>query len=256
VGKPIEDTIVLAYLAGEPLLGLKELTSKLLGREAMDYPGSLENKPVELQARYACSDTRNTYDLYHHFMARLDADTRRAYETIERPLVPVIADMERDGSPVSLYRINVLQKEYRRLEDALRSFCWQRWRRDVSNDKETRALLTDLLGYDPGTLDQRVLSRIQEEWMDVIIGYRKIRTIRRNYLDKYARRFVTEDAISDGQGVEPTLKARFNQAGGSSSLSGRNFKSAPRTGRLSSADPNLMQVAPHIRSIFIPPPRS
>ena len=249
VGKPIEDTIVLAYLAGEPVLDLKTLTKKLLNRDAMGYPGSgLKDLPVELQARYACSDTRNTYDLYQHFTSTLDASTLSAYETIERPLIPVIASMEKAGSPLSREALSGLLDTYRWAEEGLRSFCWQRWRKDVSKDKETRELLTELLGYDPGTLDQRTLSRIQEEWIDVIIGYRKIRTLRRNYLRKLEAR-----AVQWTGPTTPRIYPRFNQAGGSDTLSGRSFKSAPRTGRLSSADPNVQQISADLRSIFIPP---
>ena len=153
--------------------------------------------------------------------------------------------MELEGSPIDLDEVRRLQSEYRWMEEGLRSYCWQRWHKDVSKDKETRELLTDLLGYDPGTLDQRVLSRVQEPWMDVLIGYRKVRTLRRNYLDKYA--------TGDGVSGRSCLFPRFNQAGSSDTLSGRGYKRAPRTGRLSSANPNIMQVNEALRSIFVPP---
>ena len=71
-GKPIDDTILMAYLAGIDItgadLGLKGLTRRLLGRDPMDHPKdvSVLDLPVATAARYAAGgDSRNTYDLYH-----------------------------------------------------------------------------------------------------------------------------------------------------------------------------------------------
>ena len=247
-GRLIDDTIVMAYLVGEPVLGLKELTEKLLQRKVIEYPPDLKDLPLAQQARYAASDTRNTYDLYEVLSARMDAATRRAYERNERPLVPVLAHMELYGSPVSVRALVSLHNAYEDLEQGLRSMCWQRWRRDVSKDKEARAVLREKLGYDPGTLDKRVLSLIEADWMDLFLGYRKIRTLRRNYLAKYIKQWEAE-----GQPPSFKLFSRFNQAGDSDKLSGRSFRSAPRTGRLSSAAPNLMQVSGPLRPAFVAP---
>lgn len=247
VGKPIDDTIVMAYLAGEAELGLKPLTEKLLGRGPTPYPGPLDNVPLAMASRYACADTRNTYDLYQSLRRSLrEHNQLPPYEDVERTLVPVIGAMEQTGSPIDLDEVRRLQREYAYTEEGIRSFAWQRWRKDISNDKQTRLLVTELLGYDPGTLDQRVLSLVQAPWMDVILGYRKLRTVRRNYLDKYLKN-------EDKGGVSNVLRASFNQAGSSDTLTGRSFKRAPRTGRLSSARPNLMQVPRDVRSMFVAP---
>lgn len=249
-GKPIDDTLVMAYLVGEPELALKTLSRKLLDRDPTDYPGNLNALPLALGARYACADTRNTYDLYGLLRRRLEETGQLSvYESIERPLVPIIASMERNGSPLDVGELYRMQSEIATTEEGIRGLAWARWRRDLGSDKDTRLLMADMLGYDPGTLDQRVLSLIQDPWMDVVLGFRKLRTLRRNFLDSYIDQWKQSGYPSDFR-----LFASFNQAGNSDTLTGRSFKRAPRTGRLSSARPNLMQVPRELRSVFSAPP--
>lgn len=245
-GKPLDDTLVMAYLCGESDLALKPLTRKYLDRDPTEYPGDLENLPLDLGARYATADTRNTYDLYWLLKKRLDdMGQTYVYEQIERPLVPVIASMERNGSVVDIEETRQLRQEVWYAEEAMRGLAQGRWHRDISDDTETREAIKQQLGYDPGTLDQRVLSKVPDSWMDVIIGYRKLRTLRRNFLDKHL------DAGIGRQYVRSYPS--FNQAGQADSLSGKSFKNAPRTGRLSSSNPNFMNQPRLIRNIFVAP---
>jgi hypothetical protein len=281
----IDDTLVMAYLVGEPDLHLKDLTRQRLNRDPMDYPSGscvrcagkgtvgkgedaeectdcrgtgkrgLKNVSVATAARYAAAgDTRNTLDLYYDLLPVLDERNQRTvYTDIERPLIPIIASMEKFGSPLNMAEVTRLHEEFSLTEEAMHSLLWQRFRVDVAdasdNEAASRGLIKRLTGYDPGTMDQRTLSKIEDPWMDVLIGHRRLRTRRRNFLGKMLERWRAA-----GSPKVWSAYPHFNQAGSSVPDDPRSFKRAPRSGRLSSANPNFQNQPRDIRSAFVPPP--
>ena len=244
-GAPIDDTMIEAYLVDERDLHLKYLARTLLGRQPMAYPGDLRRLPLPTVARYAGADARNTFDLHLHLLGRLAATGQLSvYYDIERPLVPVIASMERYGSRIDAEATLHLHTNVHHAERGLRADLWRRYRLDVDDPLQARRIVEVAAGMDPGTVDKRVLTMIPHPAVDAVIGYRNLLTLRRNFLDKHIGRWVEAGAPNDYR-VYP----RFNQAG-----SMDEGKRAPRTGRLSSADPNLQNQPRFIRDIFVPPP--
>lgn len=241
----LDDSIVMAYLLGETTLGLKPLTKKYLGRDPIHNEYEWAEQPARFTGRYAAAgDTRNTLDLYREIDHRLIQSQRTVYETIERPLVPVIASMEKYGTPVNIEAVLRQYREHAHIESSLRQSVRQLYGRDLGDDLDTRRFIMDCGFSDPGTLDQRVISLNPHWCIDLILTYRQTRTRRRNFLAKVLRRWV-EAGRPDDFRVYP----RFNQAGAMDD--GGN--AAPRTGRLSSADPNLMNQPRDIRDIYVPP---
>lgn len=244
VDTPPDDTMVMAYLVGEPQLGLKVLAKKLLGCDPMEYPSDFADLPLEVQAQYAGADARNTYDLYKQLLGRIvETGQLDIYERLERPLVPIIASMEKYGVPVDVRAMLSAYKDAVTLEVNMQRAIYDRYGYDVRSDKESRAMLFSELGHDPGTLDQRVLTMYPDGVVDLLLFYRRARTQRRNFLGKHIKRWVAAEKPKDFK-----LYPRFNQAGNPDG----NIL-APRSGRLSSSDPNLQQQPATIRSIFIPP---
>lgn len=243
----VHDAQVAAYLLGESELGLKELTEKFLGRYPMHYPGPLSTLPKELVVRYAGADARNTYDLHKLLEARVRAEgLGDIYERIELPLVPIIANMESVGSPVDIQAVMEEREELWNEEQAFLEEMGRRGYPNFDTDNVQREFLASNVGFDPGSLDKRVLSAIPGNAVDDLLHYRGIRTLRRNFLDRHIGRW--EEA---GRPVDFRLYPRFNQAG--SAAEGRTFKRAPRTGRLSSSDPNFQNQPRKLRRIFITP---
>lgn len=248
VGKGVvDDTMVLAFLCGERELSLAALSKKYLGRELnKSVRAVVDSVAVETVARYCLEDCRATYDLYHELVPEVVATGQwQVYEDIERPLVPLVASMEKYGVPVD---VNVMLKEYRdtvHLEQAMRSVLREQYGVDPRTDAGAREILTAGLGHDPGTLDQRVISMYPEPVVDLLLFYRQHRTRRRNFLKKHITRWVEA-----GKPDEFRLYPRYNQAGGFDDAGG---KAAPRTGRFSSADPNIQQQPPSIRDMFVAP---
>lgn len=233
VGRPIDDTLVEAYLVGETTLGLKALTKKYLRRDAVSYPGELAALPVALAGRYAAAgDTRNTYDL-HALLARrlVDQGQLPIYEQLERPLVPLLASVEQQGITVDAAVLQRLSQEAGGMEDTLRSMVLQREGLDLASDTETSQLFFRKLGFLPGKLKKEVISRLSfAPWVDTVMGYRKLRHRRTSFLAPYLRRWEAA-----GRPKKFQAYAQFNQAGAVDPNDPRGFKNAPRTGRLSSS---------------------
>ena len=247
-GAPIDDTLLMGYLADPDSadLGLKTLTAKYLNRHATPYPGDVEELSVAEAAQYAAgSDTRNTYDLRRVLASELIRTKQwKLYTDIERPLVPVVASMEKYGVPVDITKVIKAYLDYSTVEAGLNRHYRERGF-DLRDAASTRALLKLELGFDPGTLDQRVLSGYKDGIIDLVLYYRQSRTRRNNFLKR-----ILQEWTQTGRPQEHRIFPRYNQAGRESGVS---FARAPRTGRFSSSNPNFQQQPRDLREIYIPP---
>ena len=113
---PFDDTMLLSYTldAGRGGHGMDELSERHLAHTCIAFetviqhaPGAKKSDktfagiPVAKAAEYAAEDADVTLRLWMKLKPRLAAERMTAvYETLERPLVPVIADMERAGISV------------------------------------------------------------------------------------------------------------------------------------------------------------
>ena len=109
---PFDDTIVMSFDldAGLHGHGMDELAATHLSHSCIafkDVVGTGKTQrgfhEIDLKAatRYAAEDADVTYRLWKRFKARLPAEAAtRVYEMVDRPLVPVIARMERHGIKV------------------------------------------------------------------------------------------------------------------------------------------------------------
>jgi DNA polymerase-1 len=119
---PIDCTLLISFVlaAGLHGHGLDELAKLHFGHDMIKYKdvaGSGKNHtgfaavPLERARDYAAEDADYTLRLHRHLKPRLVAEHRVAfYETVERPLPPVVAGMERAG-------ISVDRDELKRLSD-------------------------------------------------------------------------------------------------------------------------------------------
>ena len=254
-GKPIDDTLLMGYLA-DPYsedLGLKTLTTKYLNRHAIPYPGDVELLPLETAAQYAAgSDTRNTYDLRRVLVSELIRTKQwKLYTDIERPLVPVVASMEKLGVYVDMERVLEAYKSYATIEAGIighyRDRGYRIRHKPSSDSAEYTRYITDTLGHAPGDLDQRTLSGYTNGEIDLALYHRQTRTRRNNFLKRLIREWVLA-----GRPSTFTIHPRYNQAG--SAKRGEGFGRAPRTGRFSSSNPNFQQQPRDLRYIYIAPP--
>lgn len=231
-GRPIDDTIIEGYIVGDTTLGLKSMTRARLGRDALDWPGPLSGFPLEVSLRYAgAGDARNTYDLHHALKGPLMVrDPEDVYGRLERPVMPIVASMEKYGQPVSIEALETLRENFEAMEDALRGMWWAAEHLDIADDKQMREVIERRTGYDPGGVSADVLARNPAPWMDSLMGFRRIRHRRRGFVVKHIARW-------DAAGRPDDFRAyvQFNQAGSPDEQDGRSFRRAPKSGRFSSS---------------------
>ena len=83
------------------------------GRHRQDRSAASTRSTCKAATRYAAEDADVTFRLWKRFKARLPAEgATRVYEMVDRPLVPVIARMERHGIKVDRERLAALSAEF------------------------------------------------------------------------------------------------------------------------------------------------
>lgn len=128
---PIDDTMILSYVLESGLHGhgMDELAQHFLGIDTIEYSdvtGSgkaqigFEAVPLDKACAYAAEDADVTWRLHRVLKPRLLRERLvTVYETIERPLIPVLAAMERHGIRVDAEELRVLSADFEARLDAL-----------------------------------------------------------------------------------------------------------------------------------------
>lgn len=223
----LEDTMGMAFILGETQLGLKPLSRKYLGRDPIENDREWADETARYTARYAAAgDTRNTYDLFKVFDVVLQGKPREVYEKYERPLVPLIASMEKNGVTCDISEVKRLYRDYRAIQYGLRRAVQELYGRDLDDDEDSLQFIVDCGFPNPGTLDQRIISLNPHWCIDLILEYRQHRTRANNFLKKILTRWVAA-----GKPAHFKLYTRFNQFARDDDTD----KLAPGTGRLSSS---------------------
>ncbi|MCW8861402.1 MAG: DNA polymerase I, partial [Rhodospirillales bacterium] len=121
---PIDDTMLLSYVldAGAHGHGMDELADLHLGVETVKFKDvvgtgrkavTFDYVPLEAARDYAAEDADITLRLHGLLKSRLLAERMvTVYETLERPLVPVLVDMERRGIRVDAARLRELSDDF------------------------------------------------------------------------------------------------------------------------------------------------
>lgn len=252
----LDDTMGMAFILNEVQLGLKPLSRKFLGRDPIENDREWAEMPARMTGRYAAAgDTRNTADLFKVFDKQLVGTQRDIYEKMERPLVPLIASMEKYGVVVD---IEATKREYRRfraIQYGLRYAVRDLYGHDIGTPDGTRDFI-EAQGFPrPEDLDQRNLALNPHWCIDLVLEHNMARTRANNFLKKILTRWNNA-----GRPAEFRLYTRFNQfardddtdklAPGTGRLSSSAHKSPPPTG--ASGD-NLQNQPRDIRDIYTCP---
>ncbi|TRD11562.1 DNA polymerase I [Erythrobacter insulae] len=263
---PIEDTMVISFDLdagrGEGMgggHGMDELSQRHLGHTALTFKevcGTGKKQipfgevPLDRATEYAAEDADITLRLYHHMKSRLAIEGgTRVYERVDRPLIPVVAQMEREGIKVDRAQLARLSEEFAkeigRLEGEIHNLAGQEF--SVGSPKQLGEILFDKLGHKGGkkgksgqySTDQSVLERLAGDGAPIankVLEWRQLSKLKSTYTD------ALQEAINpDTQRVHTSY-----------SLVGA------QTGRLSSTDPNLQNIpirtalGRQIREAFVP----
>jgi DNA polymerase-1 len=266
---PIDDTMVISFALdagrGEDGIGgghgMDELSQRHLGHTPIAFKDvcgtgkkaiGFGEVPLDRATAYAAEDADITLRLYRHLKPRLAIEAgTRVYERVDRPLIPVVAAMEREGIRVERARLAKLSEEFAieigRLEGEIHTLAGQEF--TVGSPKQLGDILFDKLGYKGGkkgksgqySTDVSVMEKLAAEGAPMarkVLEWRQLAKLKSTYTD--------------------ALQAAINPATGrvhtSYSLVGA------QTGRLSSTDPNLQNIpirtaiGRQIREAFVPEP--
>jgi DNA polymerase-1 len=266
---PIDDTMVISFCldAGRSLdgigggHGMDELSQRLLGHRPIPFKDvcgtgkkSITFAEVQLDKAtcYAAEDADVTLRLHHVLKPRLPEEGgTRIYERVDRPLIPVVAQMERHGIKVDRERLAGLSTEFAReigaLETQIHELAGEVF--TIGSPKQLGDVLFDRMGFKGGkkgksgqySTDQSVLEALASDGLEMatrVLEWRQLSKLRSTYTE------ALQAAINPETGRVHT----------SYSLVGA------QTGRLSSTEPNLQnipirtEIGRQIRDCFVAEP--
>ncbi len=264
---PIDDTMIISFDldAGRALdgigggHGMDELSQRHLGHTTLTFKDicgtgkktiPFGEVPLDRATEYAAEDADVTLRLYRILKPRLSSEGgTRVYERVDRPLIAVVAQMERHGIKVDRARLAGLSEEFARetarLEGEIHALAGEPF--TVGSPKQLGDILFDKLGYKGGrkgksgqySTDQAILEGLAAQGAEIatkVLEWRQLAKLKSTYTD------ALQDAINPDTGRVHT----------SYSLVGA------QTGRLSSTDPNLQNIpirtpiGRQIREAFVP----
>ena len=260
---PIDDTMLLSYVTegGMHGHGMDELSKLHLDIEPIPFKevaGSgksqitFDRVPLDKATEYAAEDADLTLRLYHYLKPRLLAERKNSvYEFLERPLVPVLVEMEQAGILVDRAELARLSADFASrigtLEDKIQAMAGQEF--NVNSPRQLGEVLFDKLGIPGGKKTKSgaygtgadVLEGLAVEGHELpvkVLEFRQLSKLKSTYTDSL-----------QGQINADTGRVHTSYA-----------MAATSTGRLASTDPNLQNIpvrteeGRRIRRAFISPP--
>ncbi|MCB2061565.1 MAG: DNA polymerase I [Novosphingobium sp.] len=247
---PIDDTMVISFCldagrsqGGVGGHGMDELAEAHLGHTCIAFKDvcgtgkkaiSFAEVPLDKATAYAAEDADVTWRLHRVMKPRLsDEGATRVYERVDRPLIPVVAEMERHGIKVDREKLAGLSKEFAEqmgvLEKQIHDLAGEKF--TIGSPKQLGEILFDGMGLKGGkkgksgqySTDQSVLERLAGEGVEIagkVLDWRQLTKLRSTYTE------ALQAAINPDTGRVHT----------SYSLVGA------QTGRLSSTEPNLQNI--------------
>ena len=244
------DTMILMYVLNEneESYALKKLATKYGKHFGFPDPsdtyeelfgkGGFENTPLNVAYIYACKDTHLTWSLYQWQLENLKKQPKLWHVAfdIEMPLIPVLLKMHYRGFNLDMeyaekYLLE-LQEQINKMEEELAEYF-----PDInlnSNQQLAEYLYGTLKLPDNhnGSVDKDALKELANEYegVKILLEYRKLTKLKSTYIEPLPQK-VWDDGCLHGE---------INQMG-------------TKTGRLASENPNLQNIPPEARKIFVAP---
>jgi len=240
-----DDTMLLSYALDSGLghHGMDELAKRHLDHAPIPFKeiaGSGKSAitfdlvPIEQATRYAAEDADVTLRLWQMLKPRLASEHRAVvYETLERPLVPVLAQMESEGIKVDRAALARLSGEFAvtaaGLEEEIHQLAGEKF--NPGSPKQLGDILYGTLGIEGGkktatgawSTNSQVLEDLARDGVDLarkILDWRQVAKLKSTYSDALPHH------INPNTG---RVHTSYSMA-------------ATSTGRLASTDPNLQNI--------------
>ncbi|MBT4873491.1 MAG: DNA polymerase I [Marinovum sp.] len=259
---PIDDTMLLSYALHGGLHGhgMDALSERYLdhspipikpllgaGKSAITF----DRVSIEDAVPYAAEDADITLRLWQTLKPRLhQSRVTRVYETLERPLVPVLAEMEMTGIKVdrdTLSRMsNAFAQKMAGLEADIHELAGESF--NVGSPKQLGEIMFDKLGYEGG---KKGKTGAYATGADVLEDLATIHDLPKRVLD-WRQLSKLKSTYTDA--LQDHINPETGRVHTSYVIAGAN------TGRLASTDPNLQNIpvrtedGRRIREAFIAEP--
>ena len=238
------DTIAKKYLdIGKDEKGLKEAADAY----EINAKGEMWKLPARFVGEYAETDARLTYDIYQKQIPILkEQDLWKVWE-LECKLTPVLVHMTMQGVPVDLDKAEILNKQLKQQEKNLRKEFGDL---DIWSPKQLANYCEDLGLIVPKT--EKGNPSVAKDFL-IACDHPKVKQIYDARSINRLRKVFIEDIILH-QNHKGRIHADFKQTASDSG--------GTRSGRLSSANPNMQQVPKRseigkaIRQLYIAEPGS
>ena len=242
---PCDDTMLISYTVdGTSHSNSMDSLSKLyLDHEPIKYEDvagkgknqvTFDKVDLDKALDYAAEDADITHRLHHLFKPRIVTEKMaRVYEDIERPLIPVIGQMELNGIKVDPLILKQMSEDFGKkileLEKEIQEEAGTEF--NVGSPKQIGEILFDQMGLEGGkktktgqwSTDVSTLEKLSAQEHDIvtkILEWRGLSKLKSTYTD------ALQDQINPETG---RVHTSFSMAGTS-------------TGRLASSDPNLQNI--------------
>ena len=243
---PLDDTMLLSYVleGGKHDHKMDSLAQLYLGRSTIPFKevcGTGKNQitfdhvPLDRALAYAAEDADITFSLWQYLKPRLASEkVTTIYETVERPLIPVIAEMEKQGIKVDRTELERLSGTFATriaaLEKDIHALAGHPF--TIGSPKQLGEVLFDEMGMDGGgkkgksgayTTNADVLETLAAQGHalpEKVLEWRQLSKLKSTYTDT----LVTQINPTTGR-----VHTSFAMA-------------AASTGRLASSDPNLQNI--------------
>ena len=242
---PVDDTMLLSFVldGGVHGHGMDELAELHFGHTCIsfkDVAGTGRNQitfdyvPLKTACDYAAEDADITLQLHRLLKPRLVEDRMTTlYETIERPLVPVVSRMEREGVLVDPEALRGLSRDFATrmaaLEIEIHELAGEKF--NIGSPKQLGEILFDKMSLPGGkktktgaySTDARVLDDLAAEGHDLpvrIVSWRQLSKLKSTYADSLVEQINPETG---------RIHTSYSMTGA-------------QTGRMSSTDPNLQNI--------------
>ena len=259
--EPVDDTMLLSFVLEGGLHGhgMDELSELHLDIKPISYKEvagtgksqvSFDKVPLDKAVDYAAEDADITARLHQILKPRLVSEHLvGVYEMIERPLVPVLAAMERNGIRVDPKRLKILSNDFEKrmaqLVDQIHGLAGREF--NVGSAKQLGEVLFDEIGipggkkgksgaYATGADILEDLAAQGHQMPSRVLDWRQLSKLKGTYTD------ALQEKINADTG---RVHTSFQMA-------------AASTGRLASSDPNLQNIpirteeGRKIRQAFVP----
>ncbi len=244
-----DDTMLISYAldCGQEIgggHGMDGLSERLLGHKPIPFKEvagtgkakkTFDQIPLDKAKDYAAEDADITYRLWQHLKPRLWREHMTSvYETLERPLVPVLARMEMRGVKVDRAALSRLSADYaqglERYEAEITELAGEKF--NIASPRQLGEILFGKMGLQGGkksgktgaySTDVDVLDKLAADGVVLaqrVLDWRQLAKLKSTYTD--------------------ALQAQINPD--TSRVHTSYALASTTTGRLSSTDPNLQNI--------------